>query len=517
MGEDRTTAPQAGHRRANEPTATPCLAVVVPCYNEAATIKTLLDRVLASPFTAQVIVIDDGSTDGSGDLARGVTDDRVTVVEHGLNLGKGAALRRGFAEVRQPYVIVQDADLEYRPELYGLLLQPLRNGEADVVIGTRFGGQPHRALYFWHAVANRLLTLASDALTNLNVSDVMSGAKAFRREVIDSIEVEQDRFGVEPELVAKAAAGRWRVYEVAIPYDGRGYDEGKKITWRDGFGSLFAILRYSEIGTRIAKPRSRYEASGAVGAADADDELATTLDSLDDAGNYADWIIDIIAPHLGARVLEVGAGHGTMSARLRDRAESVVATELSPRAAQLLRERFAGDPRVTVVEGDIPLAKDFGPFDSAVLINVLEHIRDDHAALRELHDALVPGGVIAVYVPAYEVLYSDFDRAIGHWRRYRRSTLTQALVGAGFEMVSLRYLSLPGAIAWLVVARLLGRPPTSRSIARLYDRVGVPVIRRVEARWPAPVGQSVVAIARRPLEPVGGGPPAPPGAVGAVG
>ncbi|MBI2704456.1 MAG: glycosyltransferase [Actinobacteria bacterium] len=474
----------------------PCASIVIPCYDEAPTIKAVLERVLASPYTAEVIVVDDGSTDGSAALARSVDDPRVRVFEHGLNIGKGACLRRAFREVTAPYVIVQDADLEYDPAIYKQLLEPLFD-DADVVFGSRFAPQPHRVLYFRHSLANKCITFLSDGVTNLNLSDVMSGAKAFRHEVLESIEVEQDRFGVEPELVAKVAAGRWRVFEVGIPYEGRSYAEGKKATWTAAIGSLLAVFRYSRLGTRLAKPRETFEA---VTFSSADVELAEALDSLDDAGNYADWIVELIAPHLGPRVLEVGAGHGTMSVRLRDLAASLTATELSARSADLLRERFAGDPKVSVVEGDIATAAAHGPFDSAVMVNVLEHIPDDIGALRDLHDAIAPGGTAAIYVPAYEVLYSDFDRRIGHCRRYRRSTIVQALTTAGFEMVSVRYLSLPGALAWLVVARLLGRQPTNPRIAGLYDRVAIPVLRRVEARWEMPAGQSLLAIARRPLE-----------------
>jgi len=472
-----------------------CATIVVPCFNEASTMEILLDRVLSSPFCAEVIVVDDGSTDDSAAIARSVHDSRLRVIEHGLNLGKGAALRRGFQEASAPFVIIQDADLEFDPAIYATLLEPLVAGDADMVIGSRFTSMPHRVLRFRHAVGNKVLTLLSNCLTNLNLSDVMSGAKAFRRQVLEGIEIEQDRFGVESELAAKIAWGGWRVYEVGISYEGRSTEERRSATWNAALGNLYAILRYSGIGVRIAKPRERFDA---VGFADADDELADTLDSLDDAGNYADWIVELMASHLGPRVLEVGAGHGTMSARLRDHAETVTASELSPRAAAILRERFAEDPKVRVVEGDIDSAAETGPFDSVVMINVLEHIPDDRAALASLFDCLVPGGTVAIYVPAYEVLYSDFDRDIGHCRRYRRSTITQALTASGFEMVGVRYLSLPGAIAWLIVARMANRQPTNRSIATAYDRAVIPILRRVEARWEMPAGQSLLAIARKP-------------------
>jgi glycosyltransferase involved in cell wall biosynthesis len=227
------------------------LSVVIPCFNEEATIATTIKRVLDSPYTAEVIVVDDGSTDGSVAVVDALDDPRVRAFRQPFNQGKGAALRRGFAEATQPYVIVQDADLEYDPSDYAGLLAPLLAGEADVVFGSRFmGGRPHRVLYFWHSVGNKFLTLLSNAFTNLNLTDMETGYKVFRREVLESFDLEEDRFGIEPELTAKAAAGKWRIYEVGISYRGRTYAEGKKIGWRDGVHAVTSILRYSPLGER---------------------------------------------------------------------------------------------------------------------------------------------------------------------------------------------------------------------------------------------------------------------------
>jgi len=225
------------------------LAVVMPCYNERATIEPIVERVLASPFTAEVIIVDDGSTDGTREILQKLARDaRVQVYEQPFNQGKGAALRRGFAEVRAPYAIVQDADLEYDPNDYAVMIEPLLDGRADVVFGSRFQGQAaHRVLYFWHSIGNKVLTLLSNMFTDLNLSDMETCFKAFRKEVLDSITVEEDRFGFEPEITAKVAAGGWRVFEVGISYNGRTYAEGKKIGWRDGVRALWCIVKYSRL------------------------------------------------------------------------------------------------------------------------------------------------------------------------------------------------------------------------------------------------------------------------------
>jgi glycosyltransferase involved in cell wall biosynthesis len=232
-----------------------CLSVIVPCYNEEATIHELLLRVLASPYVAEVIVVDDGSTDQTMSVAKSVDDHRIRLIQQPYNMGKGAALRRGFSEATADFVIVQDADLEYDPSEYPFLLQPLQSGKADVVFGSRFiSDRPHRVLYFWHAVGNRVLTTASNAFTNLNLTDMETCYKVFRREVIQGFDLQEDRFGFEPEITAKVAKGGWRVYEVGISYYGRTYAEGKKIGWRDGLHAARCIVRYSRAWDRLFGP-----------------------------------------------------------------------------------------------------------------------------------------------------------------------------------------------------------------------------------------------------------------------
>ena len=223
----------------------PRLCVVMPCYNEAATVAEMVKRVLASPHTAELVIVDDGSTDGTRELLDGFDDSRVQIILQPFNRGKGAAIRRGFEVASAEFVIVQDADLEYDPNDYDIILEPLLSGSADVVYGSRFqSGRPRRVLYFWHSVGNRFLTLLSNMFTDLNLTDMETCYKAFRTEVVQSLDLRENRFGIEPEITAKVAAGGWRIWEVGISYSGRTYAEGKKINWRDGVAALGCIVKY---------------------------------------------------------------------------------------------------------------------------------------------------------------------------------------------------------------------------------------------------------------------------------
>jgi SAM-dependent methyltransferase len=475
--------------------ATPCLSVVVPCFNEEPTIAKLISRVLESPWTAEVVVVDDGSVDGSADVVQSMRDPRVRLLRQPRNMGKGAALRRGFVEVTSPFVVVQDADLEYDPDDYGVLLGPLIAGDADVVYGSRFHtARAHRVLYYWHSVGNKLLTTLSNMTTNLNLTDMETCYKAFRREVIQSIDIEEDRFGFEPEVTAKVAVAGWRVYEVGVGYRGRTYEEGKKIGWRDGVRALYCIFRYGPL-LRRSGPRAPLEPPASFEAAD--DELAGTLHSLDGAANYADWLSDLIRPYLGSDICEVGAGHGTLTGRF-SKVGTVVACDPSGVSAEVLESRFRGDDRVEVVHGDFEAAAKDRDFDSIVLVNVLEHIEDDEGSLASFADHLRPGGHVIVFAPAFDALYSEFDRSIGHQRRYRRGSLARSMYRAGLEVVELRYVNSVGALAWWALAKKLRRAPTRPASVAAYDRLVVPVLRRVEHGRDLAFGQSVLCIGRRP-------------------
>lgn len=226
----------------------PCLSIVVPVYNEAATIANVIKTVLAQPLVQEVIIVDDASNDETWKALQPLAQENpcVKLFRHEINQGKGAALRTGFAKATAPIVMVQDADLEYDPGEYSVLVKPILSGKADVVFGSRFlGSGSHRVLYYWHSLGNRFLTTFSNMATNLNLTDMETGYKVFKREIIQKISIEENRFGFEPEIVAKVSKMDVRIYEVAISYYGRTYAEGKKIGWRDGVSAIRCIIKYN--------------------------------------------------------------------------------------------------------------------------------------------------------------------------------------------------------------------------------------------------------------------------------
>ena len=463
------------------------LSVLIPVYDEVATVRTLLERVRAVPIPKEVIVVDDASTDGTAEALEAYRADtpdtpdfRLVVLHHARNQGKGAAVRTATGHMTGDIAVIQDADLEYDPRDYHRLIQPILDGYADVVFGSRFIGSPRRVLLFWHTVGNRFLTLLSNMCTNLNLTDMETCYKVMRVDVLRRIPLRSNRFGLEPELTAKVARLRCRIYEVPIAYYGRAYGEGKKIGWKDAVTAVGTILRFA-----VVPDVGREDAGYA------------TLQRVEGLHRYNGFLWELMRPFVGRRVLEVGSGTGLLTRFLAKR-EHVLATDLDPDYVALLRRRFANDPHVEVRRLDLARLADDGiprhAFDTVICSNVLEHVADDGSALRAMRDVLVPGGRVVLVVPALQALYGSIDRAIHHHRRYARSDLVDKLRAAGLDVEHVSYFNMLGIPGWFLNARVLQRHSVPGVQARINDWL-VPWL-RVERRFGPPLGMSLLAVAR---------------------
>src|SRR5207244_3944797 len=383
-------------------------------------------------------------------------ENRLVVLFQEHNQGKGAAVRRAVEHVTGEIALVQDADLEYDPAEYPRLLQPILDGHADVVFGSRFAGGPRRVLFFWHTVANRLLTLFSNICTNLNLTDMETCSKVFRADILRRIPIRSNRFGLEPELTAKVAHLRCRVYEVPIAYHGRQYSEGKKIGWKAVVSACWTILHFT-IRPDVGR----------------EDEGYTTLRRVEVLRRYTAFLWDLMRPYVGRRVLEVGSGTGVMTRYLSTR-EEVVASDVDPEYVELLRRTFADTPNVQVRFLDLARLGEDGlaphRFDTVVCANVLEHVADDAASLRAMRALLAPGGRVVLIVPALHALYGTIDVAIGHHRRYTRDEIDAKLHAAGLEVEHVSYFNLLGMVGWWLNARVLKR----RSVPGLLQTMLLP-------------------------------------------
>jgi glycosyltransferase involved in cell wall biosynthesis len=467
------------------------LSVVIPVYNESSTIRELVRQVQAVDLEKEILIVDDGSTDGTREILREM-DGRggVRVFFQPRNQGKGAAVATGFRYALGDVVVVQDADLEYDPREYSRLLRPIEEGHADVVFGSRFlGGGERRVLYFWHTVGNRLLTLASNMFTNLNLTDMETCYKMFRREVIQSITIESRRFGIEPEITAKVARRGYRIYEVPISYHGRTYEEGKKIGWKDALSALWTIVRHGMRETEDPKNVGH-----------------VTLARMAKLEPYNRWLVGRFRGMLGRRILEIGAGFGNITRYLIEPGEGivrerVVASDLDPIAVEYLRGTFRDAPAVRVASYRFPLDDAArreirgDAIDTIVCCNVLEHIEKDEETLADMRALLEPGGRLALLVPALQRLYGTLDEHLGHFRRYEKEDLEGKLARSGFELEDCRFVNRPGVFGWWLNGRLLRRRVLPRAQLRAFGLL-LPLLRSDE-KSPPSYGMSLLAIARK--------------------
>jgi glycosyltransferase involved in cell wall biosynthesis len=455
------------------------LSVIIPVYNEFFTLPEIVRRVDAVDIPKEIIIVDDCSTDGTKNLYAEIESLVSKIIYFEKNKGKGAAIREGLRHATGDYVIIQDADLEYDPEEYHQLMQPLLAGKADVVYGSRFlGGRPHRVLYFWHSVANRFLTLLSNMFTDLTLTDMETCYKMFRTSVVKQVEIEEDRFGFEPEITGKLAHMGARFYEMGISYSGRSYEEGKKIGLKDAFRALWCILKYS---------RGRHR--------NIEYETLLRLQSFD---RYGDWIFEKIESQLGNRVLEVGSGLGSLSKRLTNK-PLLILSDSNEEYENTLKKRFANRGNVVVlkydVEGFSPEIADMRP-DTILCLNVLEHIQDDTRVLSNFHKMLDIDGRLLLLVPASKFIFSDIDRNIGHFRRYGVQELKAKLVSAGFHVDQMIFFNRVGWLGWFFAGKVFRAKRIWKSHIRVHEWI-LPICRLIDRLVPASFGLSLIAVARK--------------------
>jgi glycosyltransferase involved in cell wall biosynthesis len=465
------------------------LSVLAPLYNEEELVGALLEKVIAAPLppgmTMEIIVADDGSTDSSVQEVEAVAAKHpgaIRLLRTERNQGKGAALRRAIAEAQGDFAIIQDADLEYDPREYPRILAPLMDGRADAVYGSRFlvAGE-RRVLYFWHSLANHLLTGMCNIFADLNLTDMETCYKAFRTPLLKSIPIRSQRFGFEPEITIKLAKRQARIYETPISYNGRTYEEGKKIGLKDAFNAFWVILTAS-LSNDIYLDKDK-----------------AVLDAFSDAPNFNRWMADAIRPHLGKYVLEIGAGIGNLTRFLAARKKEYAATDLDGEHLERLRVRLSGRPNLETALLDASRAEDYVPFrgqvDTVICLNVLEHIEDDRGTLRDIHETLQDGGRAIILVPEGQGLFSSLDEELGHRRRYSEEDLRRRMTEAGFVVETvLRFnrISRPG---WWLNGKVLKRRTIGRFQLKAFDRM-VWLFRRIDAHLPwSPT--SIIAVGRK--------------------
>jgi glycosyltransferase involved in cell wall biosynthesis len=467
------------------------LSILVPVYNEEEYVEASIRRALNAPLPdglhSEVVAVDDGSRDSTPQILDELAAEfpgRVRVFHQKQNSGKGAAIRTAIDQAAGEFAIIQDADLEYDPAEYPKVLAPLVSNKADVVYGSRFlvSGE-RRVVYYWHSLANHLLTTACNMVADLNLTDMETCYKAFRVSLARSIPIRSNRFGIEPEITIKFAKRQASIYEVPISYYGRTYDEGKKIGAKDAVSALWVILRGYFT-------RDIYRDPG-----------AHILDSLAGTKRFNRWMADTIRPWIGSRVLEIGAGIGNMTQQLAGGRKCYIATDIDDEHLARQRVRFRGRPRMQFRKCDLTRNEDFadlqGQFDTVVCLNVVEHVEDDLTALRNIRSALVPGGRAIILVPQDQAIYGTLDEVLGHFRRYSDVQLRARMEEAGFTVERILYFNRVTRPGWWFNGRVMRRRSFGRLQLRLFDWL-VPLSRRIDGMLPWPA-VSVIAIGQAPV------------------
>jgi SAM-dependent methyltransferase len=485
------------------------LSVVVPFYNELRTLPAVVERLLAVDFAAlgldtELIFVDDGSTDASRSLLDPAPREDVRLIVHERNTGKGGAVRTGLEAATGDVLCIQDADLEYDPADLPRLLQPILDGDYEVVYGSRFKGSA-AGLYFSHRVANRLLNLMVNVAFNRYLSDVYTGYKVFTRHALEGLALTSRSFTVEMELTAHFLRKGLVIFEVPISYRARTYAEGKKIHFKDGVLATGALLRYRFQRRPAAAPgpasRRAPDALGGTRPVEGDATIhALGLEDLASARQYRRYLYDLLAPYLGGSVLEVEAGLGDFSGQLVDR-ERLILSEMDPICLRALEDRYGRREGTEIIEAHPAQLKVEPRVETVVALNVLGRMGDDVALLRSLARAVVPGGAVLLLVPGFPQLAGAFDQALGLKRRYTPQALSETVTAAGLVPEVARPVNLLGGIAWWAAVRVARQGRPTQTLVSLYDKLVIPAERAIERRVQPSFGQSVLCVARVPAPP----------------
>ncbi len=454
----------------------------MPVYNESRTLRTILRKVLAVDLDVdiEVVCVNDGSTDDSAEILDelAAVDPRILVVHQPSNQGKGLAIRAAIAHMTGDLAIIQDADLEYDPNDYHKVLQPLLDGKADAVYGSRFAAsEQRRVLFFWHALGNRLLTTLSNMANDLNLTDMETCYKAFRGELLKSLRLTSDRFGLEPEVTARLAQWGARIYEVPISYHGRTYAEGKNIGWRDGLEALWLIFKFRFLDTRAT-----------------DDQSSATRQSVGKAPRFRRWILGQFGDSLGQHVLEVNPGPGHLTSHLLDRATLQVIEE-SPNHHETLVRRFGHLENVSIQHGTIDSFAPAPNIDTLIVFDDLQRVLEPKTRLAEIAALGQSGSKVLLHVPAGADLFGPADRSAGHLRRFDKDQLRDVISAAGLELVDMTEFNKLGWWLWRL-HHLFGMESISSAEARAFDLL-VPLAARIDLVSRG-AGLSLVAVARIP-------------------
>ena len=476
------------------------LTILVPAYNERYLIGESLGRLKILEAEShlsgiEVIVIDDGSTDGTALLLENFKNNLASgsgrniswsFLRHEANRGKGAAIETGLAQATGDYTIVHDADLEYDPADIGRLARIALANDADAVFGSRFvGSEVRRVLMYRHQVGNKLLTFACNLASNLNLTDIWTGYKLIRTWLLKSIPLESTGFEIEAELTIKLAKRDARIFETPIRYYGRNYEEGKKITWRDGLRGLWAIARFT-LSDRVFRE---------------DEYGSQILGRLGRARRFNLWMADTIRPYCGEQVLEIGSGVGNLSRTLVPRS-TYVASDINPLYLQTLRNLEFNRPYLKASYCDINEARSFtvpeAGYDTVICLNVIEHVEDDRAALNNIRAVLSEHGWALILVPQGPWNFGSLDEVLGHRRRYTHSSLTQLAEQCGMRIEKLIGFNRIGSIAWFLNGRLMRRRTFGLIQIWLLDLL-TPLFRRIDRFLPLPP-LSLIAVMCREAE-----------------